>query len=101
MNPFKRLWKHRYFRVLTWIFGSLVTLYVLFYAWVNYSGAKQWAAAREMLHREGESLDFQAIALAPVPEEKNFCAIPALKDIALAVDSDFAKGEPGARQEAP
>lgn len=98
MNFLKRLWKYRFIRALVWLVGSLLTLYALFHAWVNYHGAKEWTAAQARLKQEGETLDFRTLLLPPVPEEKNFCAIAPLKDLALVVDSDPAKGEPGARR---
>ncbi len=98
MNLFRKLWKGRVERILLLIFGSLLTLYVLFWSWMNYTGAKHWAEAKAMLRREGETLDFHTTLLPPVPEEKNFCSLPPLKDLASVVDNDAAKGEPGAKR---
>ncbi len=98
MNFLKRLWKYRIIRIFAWIVGSLVTLYVLVCAWINYSGGRKWQAAQEHMKREGEKLEFRALMPDPVPEEKNFCAIPALKGIAATVDHDEAKGDPGAKR---
>ena len=53
---------------------------------VDQSGKRRWAAVQEMLAREGESLDFRKIAPDPVPDDQNFCAIPALKDLPLALN---------------
>jgi hypothetical protein len=93
-----RVWLRR----LVWISGcvvaSVVTLYLLFCAGVNYFGAKRWAAAQAMLQREGESIDIRKIAPEPVLPEKNFCAIPALKDIVLVVDRNPDNGAPAERR---
>src|SRR5262245_54645263 len=93
-----RIWRKRFVRVIAWILGSLVTIYLLFCAWANYAGAKRWTDAKALLDREGETLDFRKVALEPAPAEKNFCEIAALKDLALAVDRDIEKGEPGQRR---
>lgn len=48
-----------------------------------------------MLAREGESVDFRKIVPDPVPDDQNFCAIPALKDIQLAPEKDDDNSPPG------
>lgn len=98
MNFLKRLWKYRIIRIFVWLTGSLVTVYVLACAWINYAGGRKWQAAQELMKREGEKLEFRALMPDPVPEEKNFCATPALKGIAAVVDHDEAKGDPGAKR---
>ncbi len=90
--------KHRWLRGLTWAFLSLVTLYALLCAWMNWSGARQWSATQAMLKAEGETLDFRATMNDPIPEAENFCAIPLLKDLALAVDNDATKGAPAEKR---
>ncbi|MEQ1853431.1 MAG: hypothetical protein ABMA01_17780 [Chthoniobacteraceae bacterium] len=92
MNFRKRCWQRRWVRGLAWTAVTLVTLYALLCAWVNWSGARQWSATQAMLKAEGETLDFRATLNDPVPEAENFCAIPLLKDLALAVDDDPNKG---------
>jgi hypothetical protein len=76
-------WQRRWFRRLTWTCVTLLTFTVLFYQWVNWSGARRWKAAEEMLRAQGESLDVHQIAPDPVPDERNFCAIPLLKNLPL------------------
>jgi hypothetical protein len=98
MNFLKRLWKSRLVRVFVWIVGSLLTLYILSCSWVNYTGGKRWQAAQDEMKREGEKLDFHALLRDPVPDEKNFCSLPPLKDLTVAVDHDATKGEPGAKR---
>ena len=98
MNFLKRCWQKRWVRGLAWTAVTLVTLYALFCAWVNWSGARQWRAAQARLKAEGETLDFRATLNEPVPEAENFCAIPLLKDLALLVDHDGGKGAPGANR---
>ena len=98
MNFLKRCWQKRWFRRLTWTLTTLVTLYFLFCTWVNWSGARQWRATVAMLQAEGETLDFRATMNEPIPEAENFCAIPLLKDLALAVDGDTTKGAPAEKR---
>jgi hypothetical protein len=94
MNLLKRCWEHRWIRGLAWTAVTLVTLYALLCAWVNWTGARRWSATQAMLKAEGETLDFRATMHEPIPEAENFCAIPLLKDLALAVDNDASKGAP-------
>jgi hypothetical protein len=98
MNFLKRCWQRRWIRGLTWTAVTVVTLYALLCAWVNWSGARQWSATQAMLKAEGETLDFRATVNDPVPEAENFCAIPLLKDLALVVDNDTNKGAPAEKR---
>jgi hypothetical protein len=98
MKILARIWQWRFVRILVWLTGSLISLYFLLCGWVNYEGARRWTAAQAMLQGEGETVDFRKITPELIEEEKNFCAIPALKDIALSVDGDTGKGEPGAKR---
>jgi hypothetical protein len=98
MNFFKHCFQNRWLRGLTWTLVSVVTLYGLICAWMNWSGAQQWSATQAMLKAEGETLDFRATMKDPIPEAENFCAIPLLKDIALAVDNDASKGAPAEKR---
>ena len=77
MNFLKRCWRRRWIRGLAWTAVTLVTLYALLCAWVNWSGARQWSATQAMLKAEGETLDFRATMNDPIPEAENFCAIPS------------------------
>jgi hypothetical protein len=94
MNFLQRCWQKRWLRRLTWTIATLVTLYFFLCAWANWNGARQWRATQAMLKAEGETLDFRATMNEPVPEAENFCAIPLLKDLTLAVDRDRNKGAP-------
>lgn len=98
MNLFQRCWQKRWIRGLVWTAVTIVTLYALLAAWVNWSGARQWRATQAMLKAEGESLDFRAVASEPIADAENFCAIPLLKDLSLVVDNDANKGTPGERR---
>ena len=98
MNFLKRCWQRRWIRGLAWTFVTLVTLYALLCTWVNWSGARQWQEVQAMFKAEGETLDFRTTLYEPVPEAENFCAIPLLKDIALAVDNDPNKGAPAEKR---
>ena len=66
MNLLKRCWQKRWIRRLTWTAVTLVTLYALLCAWVNWSGARQWRTTQAMLKAEGETLDFRATMNEPV-----------------------------------
>ena len=94
----KNLFQNRWIRALAWAAVSLVTLYALLCAWVNWTGARMLRDANARIKAEGETTDFRAVTSEPVPDGQNFCAIPALKDLALQVDGDSEKGEPGARR---
>ena len=98
MNFFKHCFQNRWLRALAWTLISIVTLYALVCASMNWSGAQQWSATQAMLKAEGETLDFRATMKDPIPEAENFCAIPLLKDIALAVDNDASKGAPAEKR---
>jgi len=82
-------------RCCTWLVAGLFALLILTREYVDWSGRRHWAAVQEMLSREGESLDLRKIAPPPVPDEENFCAIPALKDLPLASADDHNKSELG------
>jgi hypothetical protein len=96
----KRCWQRRWIRGFTWTFVSLVTLLVLFTAWVNWLGARVWNEAQQRVLAEKLTLDFRQTLPDPVPDAENFCATPLLKDIAVVVDSNADKGEPAAKRKA-
>jgi hypothetical protein len=99
MNILKRCWQNRWTRRFAWSAITLVTLYLLLCAWLNWSWGRQWTETVQMLEAEGETLDFRTLAADPVPDAENFCAIPLLKDLSLVVDNDTTKGGPAARRE--
>ncbi len=83
-------------RTLLWTLASLITLYILLVTLENWTGARALAAAKEMLHREGETLDFQKLIHPPIPEATNFCAIEPLVGITQLQHAD---GEPESAKE--
>lgn len=89
----------RWFRTLAWTLVSLISLYALLCAWVNWTGARMLAAAQAKLKAAGEVTDFRSVTSEPVPDDSNYCAIPALRDLALHVGDNASKDEPGARRE--
>jgi hypothetical protein len=89
----KGLWLRRWFRGCAWTVFTILTLLILARQYEDWSGARRWAAVKEMLAREGESLDIRAIMPDPVPDEQNFFAIAALKDIPLATARTDDKSE--------
>ena len=65
--------------------------------YIDLTGRHEWAETQAMLAREGESLDFRTIAPEPIPDDQNFCAIPALKNI-LLVPENADPNSPQGRQ---
>lgn len=57
---------------------ALVTLAALVLAIEGYRAKRAWEACKQALAAKGESLDWQALAPAPVPDEQNFLATPLL-----------------------
>lgn len=90
MNLLHRRWIRR----SLWALLSVAALIVLLRVYVDWSGARQWRAVRAMLAREGQPLDLRAAAYEPIPDAENFCAIPALKDLARATIGGDENGEP-------
>jgi hypothetical protein len=58
----------------------------------------QWTAVQARLAATHHTLDFMALVPPPVPDDQNFYAIPALKNIALVIDNDETNGEPAERR---
>lgn len=90
-------------RWVTMPFGILIGLFVIVLiggAGLNQQGARELRAVKSSLVADHETLDFRSVVPAPVPDELNFCATPALKDIAAVIDGDVAKGEPAVRRNA-
>jgi hypothetical protein len=99
MTFLRNCWQSRWVRFPIWTIVSLVTLYALACALINWSGARRWREAQATVKAEGESLDFRATVVDPVPDAENFCATPLLKDLALVVEGDQSKGAPGKNRE--
>lgn len=76
-------WRRRWFRALTWLVASLVTLLVLIYQYYNWAGARSWAKVRAEVAATGESLEYRAVVPNPVPDERNFGALPVFKNLTL------------------
>lgn len=93
-NPFKRRW----FRVIAWFLMSVLTLIALLWLSINWVGARALRAAEAKFNAAGESIDINEVLPGSVPDERNFCAIPILKDLALVVDGNGDAGEPGAKR---
>ncbi|MDZ4402415.1 hypothetical protein [Prosthecobacter sp.] len=96
----RRITSKRVTRVLLWIFITLVTLIVLLFVWTNWSGKRRWAAVQAMIEREGETLDFRKLLPATPPEAENLLAIEPLRGIAMVIDGDESRGDPGAKRKA-
>lgn len=93
------LWKRRWLVFLVWGLIGLLVLLSLFWASLNWMGKRRWQEVQRRLAQEGDSLDLHAIACEPLPEHRNFCAIPALKDLARVIDGKPESGEPGAKRQ--
>lgn len=78
----RRLWSKRAVRGLVWTLVTLVTLSALTVQIVNRSGARALAKIRAELNEEGETLEFADLLPESIPDQENFCAVPALRGIA-------------------
>ena len=78
----------RMLRAFAWLLVSVITVYTLVSAWVNWTGARMYRDAEARLKADGESLDFRKATPEPVPDAENFCAIPALNDLCLDKNDD-------------
>jgi hypothetical protein len=83
-NFIKSLWRRRWFRGCAWTVAALCAIGILLRQYIDWSGARSWAAAQKSLARAGESIDLRKVAPDPVPDQQNFLAIPPLKDLALS-----------------
>ena len=90
----------RFVRILLRLAITLLTVMVLLYVYTNWSGRRRWAATRDMVEREGETLEFRKLLPETPPEAKNLLAIEPLRGIAIVVENDVQKGEPGAKRKA-
>lgn len=96
----RRLFAYRFLRILLWVFVTLLTLLVLLWTWINWSGKRRWAATQSMLQKAGETLDFLALVPETPPDTQNLLAIEPLQGIAAVVEQNPDKGEPGAKRKA-
>lgn len=56
-----------------------VTLVALYYGIENWRGSRAWNQCRQDLLAKGAVLDFHALIPKPIPDERNFAAIPLVK----------------------
>lgn len=84
-------------KILLWGSVSLISLIVLLVQVENWRGRRVWNEVRQKLEDAGEPVAAQdLVARVPhVPDAENFGAIEALKGIAMVVEDDPDKGEPG------
>jgi hypothetical protein len=94
-NPFKRRW----FRVIAWFLMSILTLIALLWLSINWAGARALRAAEAKIRAAGESIDVNEVFPGPVPDDRNFCAIPALEGITMMEGDNALAGEYGAKRE--
>ena len=96
----RRIYSHRFIRILLWLFITFTTLVFLLFVWTNWSGKRRWAATLAQIEREGETLDFRKLLPETPSEEANLFAIEPLRGIAAVIEQDVNKGEPGAKRQA-
>jgi len=65
-------------RVLLGFFWT-ATLVALFYAEENWRGQRAWNEVRKKLETEGAPVDFQTLIPQPIPDDRNFAAIPLIQ----------------------
>ncbi len=65
--------------VLVTLFLLLLIATPLIWSW---SATREWQRVKAAIEAEGETFDLQKLLPPPPPDDDNFCAIPALKDIA-------------------
>lgn len=93
-----RILSHRATRILLGLFITLFTLSVLLVVWINWSGKRRWVAAKALVEREGETLDYRKLLPAAPKPEINLLAIEPLDGIAEVVGQDEARGDSGAKR---
>jgi hypothetical protein len=98
MRFMKRCWQRRWIRGCVWTLVSLAGIIAFLWAWIDFTGSRQWRKAQARLAREGQPIDLRALAPNPIPEAENFCAIPLLRDLSVVIDDDWDKGEPGKKR---
>ena len=81
---------------LLFIPAFLITGIALFYAWTDWSGARQLKESLAMLDAKKETRRFEDFLPAPVPDERNVAAAPIFKEFCDALrlkqnDSRLAK----------
>ena len=59
----------------------LVTAVALFYAWTNWSGARELRAAIEQLEKKKESIRIEDFVPPPVPDDQNVAAAPIFREL--------------------
>lgn len=92
---FFALFNRRALRAYAWILVTVLTVVLLLRQYVGWCGTKRWVAVQAELAREGESIDFRKVTPEPVPDDRNFCAIPLLKGLAATSDVTDDKSEAG------
>lgn len=99
----KKTFSHRagkLFRVLVWVFATLLTLLFLAQALLAWYGGRRWQETQARVAREGESLDIRAGLKPALADSENGAALEPLRDIALVVSNDPENGVPGERRQA-
>ena len=82
----------RLIRCAGWSVVTLVTVYALVCAYVNWTGSRHWAATKARLSQDGETIEFSDLLPPSSDRATNFCAIEALDGIALDGDETTPQG---------
>lgn len=81
-------WRNNWIRRPLYAVFGLALLFGGWCTWVNWNGARHLRKVEAMLRAEGETLDFNALKQNRIPDDQNYCAIPILKALAVAVYGD-------------
>ncbi len=71
---------YRLLLILASVGIGIVLCVALFYAWTDWSGARQLQSALTMLEARKESVRFEDFLPKPIPDERNVAAAPIFKD---------------------
>lgn len=73
--------RNRWIRRLLWTAVTLAMLFLVASQWINWRSARRLQTTLTEFENAGETLDFRSVLPAPVPEARNFCAVPALMNL--------------------
>lgn len=93
----RRTWHRHALRFALWSLASLVTLYALAFAAINWWGTRRLEQAVTRVQAAGESLDYNAMLPTPIDPATNFCAIEPLDGLTAAYETTLSPAPLGAR----
>jgi hypothetical protein len=89
---------HRWFRITAFILLTLFLFFLFAWLFINWAGARRWAAVQADITSQGETFDIRKIGPDPIPDAQNFCAIPPLIGLASIPASDSDTSPQGQRR---